>query len=203
MIVQLVVRGESQQRVAHAWNHRFATMEVGVAFPRWLGDSTRSGRPSGVEGRRGTVLLACPQASESRSTISTGSACAPRSAALTEPSTGLLQPRRGPWHAPAMLAQQCASIDVISGGRFELAVGVGGRHDDYDALGSSFAQRHARLDDTVLELQRMWAGGLARRSASRPGTESRTAGRGCCVAGWAQSHWPVPLTGLTASAVSR
>lgn len=64
-----------------------------------------------------------------------------------------------PWHAPAMLAKELASIDVLSGGRLEVAVGVGGREQDYAALGSPFAGRFARLDEAVAELRRLWAGG--------------------------------------------
>ena len=64
-----------------------------------------------------------------------------------------------PWHAPAMLAKELASIDVLSGGRVEVAVGVGGREQDYDALGSPFSARFQRLDETVAELRRLWAGG--------------------------------------------
>lgn len=66
-----------------------------------------------------------------------------------------------PWHSPAMLAKQLATIDVLSGGRVDLAVGVGGRKDDYDALGSPFERRHSRVDSTVAELKRLWAGGPA------------------------------------------
>ena len=65
-----------------------------------------------------------------------------------------------PWHAPAMLAKQLATIDVLSGGRLDLAVGVGGRQADYDALESPFARRHSRVDETVAELRRLWAGGV-------------------------------------------
>ena len=66
-----------------------------------------------------------------------------------------------PWHAPAMLAKQLATMDVLSGGRVDLAVGVGGREQDYAALGSPFTRRHARVDETVAELKRLWAGGAA------------------------------------------
>lgn len=64
-----------------------------------------------------------------------------------------------PWHAPALLAKELASIDVLSGGRLEVAVGVGGREQDYRALGSSATNRFQRLDDAVGELRRLWSGG--------------------------------------------
>lgn len=66
-----------------------------------------------------------------------------------------------PWHAPALLAKQLASLDVLSGGRLDLAVGVGGRQGDYDSLGSPFERRHSRVDEAVLELKRLWAGDAA------------------------------------------
>ena len=64
-----------------------------------------------------------------------------------------------PWHAPAMLAKELASIDVLSGGRLDVAVGVGGREQDYRALGQEARNRFARLDEAVAELRRLWAGG--------------------------------------------
>lgn len=66
-----------------------------------------------------------------------------------------------PWHAPALVAKELASLDVVSGGRVEIAVGVGGRQQDYAALGSSFSGRHGRLDAAVYELRRLWKGGAA------------------------------------------
>jgi alkanesulfonate monooxygenase SsuD/methylene tetrahydromethanopterin reductase-like flavin-dependent oxidoreductase (luciferase family) len=63
-----------------------------------------------------------------------------------------------PWHAPALIAKQLATVDVLSGGRLDLAVGIGGREQDYRALRSTFADRHQRLDDAVVELRRLWRG---------------------------------------------
>lgn len=82
-------------------------------------------------------------------------------AALTERVRVLVNVVVLPWHAPAMIAKQLATIDVLSGGRAEVAVGVGGREQDYRALGASFAGRHGRLDAAVGELRRLWAGGEA------------------------------------------
>lgn len=82
-------------------------------------------------------------------------------AALTSRVRVLINVAVVPWHSPAMLAKQVATIDVISNGRCELAVGVGGRSDDYLALGRPDDHRHQRLDDGVLELRRLWAGNPA------------------------------------------
>ena len=56
------------------------------------------------------------------------------------------------------MAKQAATIDVLSGGRFVLGVGVGGRDEDYRAMERPFARRHARLDEQVATMRRVWAG---------------------------------------------
>ncbi len=63
-----------------------------------------------------------------------------------------------PMHPPVLLAKRLASIDVISGGRFVVGVGTGGRTDDYQAAGSSFDNRWQRLDESVAIMKRVWAG---------------------------------------------
>ncbi|MEZ5382359.1 MAG: LLM class flavin-dependent oxidoreductase [Microthrixaceae bacterium] len=63
-----------------------------------------------------------------------------------------------PWHATALLAKQVATLDLLSDGRVDLGLGVGGRPQDYEALGATWAGRHQRLDDQVAELKRWWAG---------------------------------------------
>jgi alkanesulfonate monooxygenase SsuD/methylene tetrahydromethanopterin reductase-like flavin-dependent oxidoreductase (luciferase family) len=82
-------------------------------------------------------------------------------AALTDRVRVLVNVVVLPWHAPALVAKELASLDVVSGGRVEIAVGVGGRQQDYAALGSPFAGRHGRLDAAVHELRRLWNGGAA------------------------------------------
>lgn len=79
-------------------------------------------------------------------------------AALTERVRILVNVVVLPWHAPALVAKELASLDVLSSGRVEVAVGVGGRSQDYAALGVPFSGRHRRLDEGVAELRRLWAG---------------------------------------------
>src|SRR6188472_2646240 len=51
-----------------------------------------------------------------------------------------------PMHAEAWVAKQTATLDVLSGGRVTLGVGVGGRNEDYRAMESPFVARFDRLD---------------------------------------------------------
>lgn len=64
-----------------------------------------------------------------------------------------------PMYATAWAAKSLATLDVLSDGRLDLVVGVGGRQHDFDRAERSFARRHQRLDDQVAELRRIWAGG--------------------------------------------
>jgi len=66
-----------------------------------------------------------------------------------------------PSHEPVRLAKQAATIDVLSGGRLTLGVGVGGREQDYLAVGAPFMRRFARLDEQVAIMRAVWAGEIA------------------------------------------
>ena len=63
-----------------------------------------------------------------------------------------------PLHPTVEVAKQAVALDQLSNGRFTLGIGVGGREHDYRCLGAPFARRHARLDEQVAELRRLWAG---------------------------------------------
>lgn len=62
---------------------------------------------------------------------------------------------------PAVLAKQAATIDVVSGGRLDLGVGVGWQREEYDACGLDFDRRGALLDHTVAVCQRLWRDDVA------------------------------------------
>ncbi len=63
-----------------------------------------------------------------------------------------------PQHPMPMVAQQIGTLDQISQGRLDVAVGVGGREHDYRALDAPFTGRHARLDEKVAELKALLSG---------------------------------------------
>ncbi|MCW8378818.1 LLM class flavin-dependent oxidoreductase [Streptomyces justiciae] len=75
---------------------------------------------------------------------------------------------------PALLAKQAASLERISGGRFVLGLGLGGRDDDYEASGLSTKGRGRRFEEQLGELKRVWAGeerGFAGAIGPRPTRE--------------------------------
>jgi alkanesulfonate monooxygenase SsuD/methylene tetrahydromethanopterin reductase-like flavin-dependent oxidoreductase (luciferase family) len=63
-----------------------------------------------------------------------------------------------PIHDPVRFAKQMATVDVLSDGRLTVGVGVGGRDQDYAALGIPFEGRFARLDEQVAVMQAIWRG---------------------------------------------
>jgi alkanesulfonate monooxygenase SsuD/methylene tetrahydromethanopterin reductase-like flavin-dependent oxidoreductase (luciferase family) len=79
-------------------------------------------------------------------------------AAVTERLRILMNLSVLPAHPPALVAKQVATLDVLSGGRVTLAVGVGGREHDYRSLEAGFDRRHQRLDDHVATLRSLWKG---------------------------------------------
>jgi alkanesulfonate monooxygenase SsuD/methylene tetrahydromethanopterin reductase-like flavin-dependent oxidoreductase (luciferase family) len=63
-----------------------------------------------------------------------------------------------PLRPTALLAKQVATLDAMSGGRFVLGVGVGGRDDDHAAAGVPIGRRGAILDRQLVELRQIWTG---------------------------------------------
>ena len=65
-----------------------------------------------------------------------------------------------PLHEPVLLAKQAATVDVLSGGRFTLGVGVGMRDYDYALAGKPevFDRRVSVLDARVETMRSVWSG---------------------------------------------
>ena len=66
---------------------------------------------------------------------------------------------------PTVLAKQAATIDVLSGGRLELGVGVGWQKEEYDACGLDYDNRGRLLDHTLEVCQVLWRERVANYSS--------------------------------------
>jgi probable F420-dependent oxidoreductase len=61
-----------------------------------------------------------------------------------------------PQRQTALVAKQAASLDVLSGGRLRLGVGLGWNEVEYTALNEDFHTRGKRLEEQVAVLRRLW-----------------------------------------------
>jgi alkanesulfonate monooxygenase SsuD/methylene tetrahydromethanopterin reductase-like flavin-dependent oxidoreductase (luciferase family) len=61
-----------------------------------------------------------------------------------------------PWHNPVLLAEQAATLDLVSGGRFDFGVGKGYRHSEFHGFQIAPEEAEARFDETVALMTRAW-----------------------------------------------
>jgi probable F420-dependent oxidoreductase len=72
-------------------------------------------------------------------------------------STGVLI---APQRQTGLIAKQAAELDLLSGGRLRLGIGVGWNPVEYDALGADWKTRGARQAEQIEVMRRLWGGGL-------------------------------------------
>ncbi len=63
-----------------------------------------------------------------------------------------------PQRNPVVLAKEVATLDLLTGGRVTLGIGVGWLEEEFTALGIPFGERAARTDEHVAVLRALWAG---------------------------------------------
>ncbi len=61
-----------------------------------------------------------------------------------------------PQRQTALVAKQAAEVDVLSGGRLRLGIGVGWNPVEYEALGENFHNRGRRCEEQIEVLRLLW-----------------------------------------------
>jgi probable F420-dependent oxidoreductase len=61
-----------------------------------------------------------------------------------------------PQRQTALVAKQAAEVDLLTGGKFRLGVGIGWNRVEYEALGQDFSTRGKRLEEQITLLRRLW-----------------------------------------------
>ena len=61
-----------------------------------------------------------------------------------------------PQRQSALVAKQAAEVDVLSGGRLRLGVGIGWNAVEYEALGEEFGTRGARIEEQIEVMRLLW-----------------------------------------------
>jgi probable F420-dependent oxidoreductase len=61
-----------------------------------------------------------------------------------------------PQRQTALVAKQAAEIDVLSGGRLRLGIGVGWNPVEYEALNEEFANRGERCEEQIAVMRALW-----------------------------------------------
>jgi probable F420-dependent oxidoreductase len=76
-------------------------------------------------------------------------------------STGILI---APQRQTGLVAKQAAELDLLSGGRLRLGLGVGWNHVEYEALGADWKTRGARQAEQIEVMRRLWCDELVHYS---------------------------------------
>jgi len=61
-----------------------------------------------------------------------------------------------PWHNPVLLAEQAATIDLLSGGRLDFGVGKGYRHNEFAGFCVPIAEADARFNESLDVIVQSW-----------------------------------------------
>ena len=61
-----------------------------------------------------------------------------------------------PWQVPIIVAEQAATVDVLSAGRLDLGVGRGFRAAEFDGFGQSMEEAAARHEEALEVILRAW-----------------------------------------------
>jgi probable F420-dependent oxidoreductase len=104
-----------------------------------------------------------------------------------------------PYHNPLRLAKIAATLDVLSGGRLILGVGVGAVPQESEALGSPYAERGAITDEAIAIMKELWT----KDEPSFAGKYHRFSGMPFSPKPLQQPHIPILIGGNSRAAIRR
>src|SRR6478735_11580674 len=61
-----------------------------------------------------------------------------------------------PWHNPVLLAEQAATVDLLSGGRLDFGVGKGYRHNEFASFRIPMEEGQARFEEAIDIITKSW-----------------------------------------------
>jgi alkanesulfonate monooxygenase SsuD/methylene tetrahydromethanopterin reductase-like flavin-dependent oxidoreductase (luciferase family) len=61
-----------------------------------------------------------------------------------------------PWHNPVLLAEQAATVDLLSGGRLDFGVGKGYRHNEFVGFRIPMEEAGARFEESIDIITKSW-----------------------------------------------
>jgi alkanesulfonate monooxygenase SsuD/methylene tetrahydromethanopterin reductase-like flavin-dependent oxidoreductase (luciferase family) len=61
-----------------------------------------------------------------------------------------------PWHNPALLAEQAATVDVLSGGRLDFGIGRGYRYNEFHGFCMDMNEAEARYQECLGFIRKAW-----------------------------------------------
>jgi probable F420-dependent oxidoreductase len=104
-----------------------------------------------------------------------------------------------PYHNPIQLAKTAATLDVLSGGRLILGVGVGAVPPESEAMGSPYAERGAIADEAIAIMKVLWT----QDDPSFAGKYHRFSGMPFSPKPLQQPHIPLLIGGNSRAAIRR
>jgi probable F420-dependent oxidoreductase len=104
-----------------------------------------------------------------------------------------------PYHNAIRLAKTAATLDVLSGGRLILGVGVGAVPPESEAMGSPYAERGAITDEAIAIMKELWT----QEDPSFAGKYHRFSGMPFSPKPVQQPHIPILIGGNSRAAIRR
>ena len=61
-----------------------------------------------------------------------------------------------PWHNPVLLAEQSATLDLLSGGRLDFGIGTGYRYNEFLGFDVAMDEAREKFEETIVVILKCW-----------------------------------------------